>query len=260
MEMNILTVGDVCGRLGVETLCRALPGLRKLHSISYCVANGENANGSGISPDNAEELFSHGVNVITLGNHSWGQRNALGFLDECRYILRPANFASGSPGRGWGIFDGGFGDICVINLIGQFKLDNFSDNPFFEIDRLLEKPEIKACKIILVDMHAEATSEKIAIGLYLNGRVSAVWGTHTHVQTSDACVLDSGTGYITDLGMTGARDGVIGISAEDALSRFLGTPREKRIPPPPPGKLEGAVFTIDTDTGKCTAVQAVRVE
>jgi len=260
MDMNILAVGDVCGSLGVDTICRVLPGLRKLYSINYCVVNGENANGSGISPDNAEELFTHGADVITLGNHSWGQRNSLVYLDECRYILRPANYPPGSPGRGWGIFDGGFGDICVINLIGQFKMDNFADNAFFEMDRLLEKPEIKACKIILVDLHAEATSEKVAMGQYLNGRVSAVWGTHTHVQTSDAVVLSSGTGYITDLGMTGARDGVIGAATADALSRFLGTPRDKRTPPPPPGKLEGTVFTVNTETGKCSAVQAIRVE
>ena len=260
MTMNILAVGDVCGKVGVDTICRLLPGLRRLYNISYCVANGENANGTGISPDNAEELFTHGVDVITLGNHSWGQKNALGFLDECRYILRPANYAAGAPGRGWGIFDGGFGEICVINLIGQFKMEEYSDNPFYKIDKLLEKPEIKACKIILVDLHGEATSEKIAMGLYLNGRATAVWGTHTHVQTSDANVLSGGTGYITDLGMTGSCDGVIGISAEDAFTRFLGIPREKRTPAPAPGKLEGVVFEVDTDTGRCTAAQAIRVE
>ena len=258
--MNILAIGDVCGKVGVETLCRILPGLRRLYNISFCVANGENASGVGITSDNAEELFSHGVDVITLGNHTWGQKNVLSYLDDCRYIIRPANFAPGAPGRGWGIFDGGAAEICVINLIGRYKMDEFSDNPFFEIDRLLDKPEIKACKIILVDLHTEATSEKIAMGYYLNGRVSALWGTHTHVQTSDACVLPDGTGYITDLGMTGARDGIIGMNTDDALARFLGIPREKRSLAPPPGKLEGAVFEVDTTTGKCKSVQAIRIE
>ena len=258
--MNILAVGDVCGAAGVETLCRNLPGLRKLYNISYCIANGENASGVGISRDYAEEMFSHGVDVITLGNHAWGNKSVLGYLDDCRYILRPSNFASDAPGRGWGIFDGGIGEICIINLIGRYKMEELSENPFFEIDRLLEKPEIKACKIILVDLHAEATSEKIAMGHYIKGRVSALWGTHTHVQTSDACVLTGGTGYITDLGMTGACDSVIGMNAEDAMARFLGVPREKRGAASLPGKLEGAVFEIDTATGQCKSVQAIRVE
>ena len=258
--MNILAIGDVCGKVGVETLCRTLPGLRKLYNISFCVANGENASGLGVTAGDAEELFTHGVDVITLGNHAWGQRNALDYLDDCRYIIRPANFAPGAPGRGWGIFDGGTSDICVINLIGRYKMDEFSDNPFFEIDRLLERPEIRACKIILVDLHTEATSEKIAMGHYLKGRISALWGTHTHVQTSDACVLSGGTGYITDLGMTGTRDGVIGMNPDDALARFLGVPLQKRNPAPPSGKLEGAVFEVDTSSGRCMGVQAIRIE
>ena len=258
--MNILAVGDVCGEAGIDTLCRVLPGLRRNYNISYCIANGENASGIGISPANAEEMFTHGVDVITLGNHTWGNKSILGYLDDCRYILRPANFAPGAPGCGWGIFDGGFGEICIINLIGRYKMDEFSDNPFFEVDRLLEKPEIKACKIILVDMHTEATSEKIAMGHYLRGRVSAVWGTHTHVQTSDACVLPGGTGYITDLGMTGSCDGVIGMNPDDALARFLGIPREKRSSALLPGKLEGAIFELDSETGRCESVQAIRIE
>ena len=260
MDINILAVGDVCGEPGITTLGRALPGFRKLKNISYCIVNGENANGLGISPDNAEEILSHGADVITLGNHTWGQRSILPYLDDCRYIIRPANFAPEAPGRGWGIFDAGFCEICVINLIGRYKMDEFSDNPFFEIDRLLGRPEIQKCKIKLVDFHGEATSEKLAMGHYLKGRVSALWGTHTHVQTSDARVLPGGTGYITDLGMTGARDSVIGMNVDHALARFLGKPRERLSPGGPPGKLEGAIFEIDTETGVCKSAEAVRIE
>lgn len=259
MAVNIFAIGDVCGKTGVETLSKTLPGFRKLYNISYCIANGENASGVGISPDNAEDLFTHGVDVITLGNHSWSQKSILNYLDDNRYIIRPSNFAPGAPGRGWGVFDAGACDICIINLIGRYKMDEFSENPFFEIDRLLEKPEVQRCKIKLVDLHAEATSEKLAMGHYLKGRVSALWGTHTHVQTSDACVLTGGTGYVTDLGMTGSRDGVIGMNADDALARFLGMPRERLTQASMPGKLEGVVFEIDTGTGQCTSVEAVRL-
>lgn len=258
--VNIMAIGDVCGKTGVQTLSRILPGFRKLKNIAYCVANGENAGGVGITPENAETLFSHGVDVITLGNHTWGQKSVLNYLDDCPYIIRPANFAPDAPGRGWGVFDGGGTEICVINLIGRYKMDEFSDNPFFEIDRLLQRPEIRDCKIKLVDLHAEATSEKLALGYYLKGRVSALWGTHTHVQTSDARVLDGGTGYISDIGMTGSRDGVIGMNANDALARFLGRPIERLTQAPPPGKLEGAIFEIETETGLCKSVEPLRIE
>lgn len=260
MAVNILAIGDVCSSVGVNSLCRLLPALKKHNNIAFCVANGENASGLGITPDNAEELFSHGVDVITLGNHTWGQRSILNYLDDSQYVLRPSNFASDAPGRGWGIFSTGFGEVFVANLIGQYHMDNMTDNPFFEIDRLLKKPEVERCKIKLVDFHAEATSEKLSMAHYLKGRVSALWGTHTHVQTSDARVLQGGTGYITDLGMTGPQDGTIGMDADAALSRFLGRPSVRLFPAPPPGRLEGAIFELDEKSGRCASAEAIRIE
>jgi metallophosphoesterase (TIGR00282 family) len=155
------------------------------------------------------------------------------------------------------VFDAGFGEVCVVNLIGRCEMDHGSENPFFEADRILKKSE---CKITLVDMHAEATSEKAAMAYYLDGRVTAVWGTHTHVQTSDACVLPGGTGFITDIGMTGARRSILGVRPEQSISRFLGNPPERYEAADGDAKIEGAIFEIDPDTGQCLSVEAIRVE
>ena len=259
VAVNILAVGDVCGKTGVETLERTLPALRRLKGVSFCVVNGENCDGMGISPANAESLLSHGADVITLGNHTWGQRSIINFLDDNRYILRPSNYAPGVPGRGWGIFDSPFGDVFIANLLGRHDMPELSENPFFEVDRLLGLPEVQRCRVKLTDFHAEATSEKLAMGYYLSGRVTAVWGTHTHVQTSDAQVR-SGTGYVTDIGMTGASNSILGIEPEQALARFLGQPRARMETAPPPGKLEGVLLEVDAETGKCIAAEAIRIE
>jgi metallophosphoesterase (TIGR00282 family) len=260
VAVNILAVGDVCGRTGVEMLEKTLPAFKRLKDVSFCVVNGENADHFGISPKNADALFSHGTDVITLGNHVWGQRSLLARLDEDSYILRPANLPPRAPGRGFGVFESPFGDVCVINLLGRHGMDVLSENPFAELDRILDAPEVKRCKIKLVDLHGEATSEKIAMGLYADGRVTALWGTHTHVQTSDGAPLPGGTGYITDLGMTGAARGVLGLSPERVLERFLGLPAERSEEAPPPAKLEAAIFEVDEKTGACLGVEAIRLE
>ncbi len=256
MRVNILAVGDVVGKPGLQTLGRRLRTVKNSYGINFTVVNGENASGVGITPGQAEEIFEAGADVITLGNHTWGRWDIEPYLDECGYILRPANYAPQVPGRGWGVFPTDFGDVCVINLIGRCGMDFGPDNPFFAADRILER---SGAKITLVDMHCEATSEKLAMGYYLDGRVSAVWGTHTHVQTSDAGILPKGTGYITDLGMTGPEISVLGIKPEQSVSMFLGNPRRPYSVAGGDTKLECCIFEIDTDTGLCVSAEALRI-
>ncbi len=256
MSVNILAVGDVAGRSGLDILSRRLRSIIRLENIHFTVVNGENAAGIGIAPVQAREILSAGADVITLGNHTWAKQDICETLDDSPYILRPANFAPQTPGRGAGVYETSFGGVTVINLIGRCNMDFGPDNPFFEADRLLKSCETK---IVLVDLHAEATSEKLAMGNYLDGRVSAVWGTHTHVQTSDACVLPKGTGYITDLGMTGPVNSVIGVKAEISISMFLGNPPRRFEAADGDAKLECAVFEIDENTGKCLDVKALRL-
>ena len=256
MVVNILAIGDVVGSAGVEFLAQKLHSVKKWGNISFTVINGENASGLGIAPDQAEALLEIGADVITLGNHTWGIQKINRFLDDSPYILRPSNFAPQVPGRGWGVFDTSFGSVCVINLVGRVDMPYGSENPFFEADKILKQIETK---VVLVDFHAEATSEKHGMAYYLDGRISALWGTHTHVQTSDARVFKGGTGYITDLGMTGACDSIIGMKPDQPVSRFLGNPPGRFEPADGPAKIEGAIFEVDTETGKCLSVEAIRI-
>ena len=255
MSVRILAVGDVCGEPGLAFLENRLKNFKKDNNIDFTVVNGENANVVGITPRQADAIFRAGADVITLGNHTWTRTELQPYLEERRKILRPANFGPQCPGRGIGVFSTSFGDVCVLNLMGRFTLDSNTDNPFVIADGYME--EIKE-KIILVDFHAEGTSEKLAMGYLLDGRVSAVWGTHTHVPTADARVLPKGTGYVTDLGMTGPRDSVLGIRPELSIARFRGDLPERYRWAEGETKLEGALFTIDAATGKC--LKAERVE
>ena len=254
--VNILAVGDVSGAPGLEFLTKHLRSFKKLKGIDFTVVNGENANVVGITPAQAEQIFDAGADVITLGNHTWARREISEYLDECRYILRPMNYAPQCPGCGMGVYEMNFGSVCVINLIGRHTMDSNTDNPFFAADRALKKTE---AKIVLVDMHAEVTSERMAMGYYLDGRVSAVWGTHTHVQTSDAGCLPKGTGYISDLGMTGAVNSILGVCPDQSISKFLGNPPVRYTSPSGAAKMECAVFTIDERTGLCSSAEAFRL-
>ena len=256
MIYNILAVGDVVGACGVKHLSRCLRSLKKRKSIHFTVVNGENAAMVGLTPNDADDIFAAGADVITLGNHTWMRYELQPYLEQKKRILRPANFAPQCPGRGWGEYSVRGGPICVINLMGRFTLDTNTDNPFVIADGYME--EIRE-KIILVDFHAEGTSEKRAMGFLLDGKASAVWGTHTHVQTSDACVLPNGTGYITDLGMTGAVNSVIGIEPEQSIGKFLGDPPRRYEAAIGAAKLEGASFEVDGDTGLCRDVRPVRL-
>ncbi|MGI6013251.1 MAG: TIGR00282 family metallophosphoesterase [Oscillospiraceae bacterium] len=256
MTVNILAIGDVCGKIGLDFLGRHLRSLQKMKDIAFTVVNGENANGIGITPQQAEEIFDAGADVITLGNHTWARSEIQNYLDDNSRVLRPANFASQCPGRGYGVFPASFGEVAVVNLIGRYNLDSNNDNPFRIVDGILNRCDTR---VILIDMHAEATSERLAMGYHLDGRVSAVWGTHTHVQTSDGGVLPRGTGFISDLGMTGPVVSVLGIDPQQSISRFLGDPPRRYASADGPGKLEGAVFTVDTETGVCSHVETLRL-
>ncbi|MGA2014134.1 MAG: TIGR00282 family metallophosphoesterase [Solirubrobacteraceae bacterium] len=213
---RILFVGDVVGGLGKRTLLGLLPTLRERHAVDFTVVNGENvAGGLGITPKIADQLFAAGVDVITLGNHTYRQRDIYAYLDERREILRPANFLRRQPGHGWCVVSRGGVRLGVVSLSGNLYMD--AGRPVFaEADAALHalKGEVDH---VLVDMHAEATSEKVGMGWYLDGRVTAVVGTHTHVPTADARVLPGGTAYITDVGMTGPKGGVIGVKRELAI-------------------------------------------
>jgi metallophosphoesterase (TIGR00282 family) len=256
MNVNILAVGDVVGAPGLSILAKKLRTIQKLKNISFTVVNGENAAMCGLTPRQAEDIFDAGADVITLGNHTWGRRDIASYLDDNRYILRPANYAPQCPGRGWNEFETAFGVVCVINLIGRCGMTFGPDNPFFEAGRILKK---SVAKIKLLDFHAEATSEKLAMAYHIDGKVSALWGTHTHVQTSDAVVFPKGTGYITDLGMTGAVASVLGIRPEQSISMFLGNPPQRYTAPDGTAKIECAIFEIDPNTGHCVSVEALRI-
>ena len=258
MIISILAVGDVCGPNGLAILEKKLKDIRRERGIAFTVVNGENANVVGCTPDQCDRIFNAGADVITLGNHTWTRWELQPYLDDNARILRPINFAPQCPGRGFGIFETAFGPIMVVNAIGKFTLDAYSDNPFVEVNALLRDME-ELPKMILVDMHAEATSEKLAMGYYLDGRVSAVWGTHTHVQTSDAHVLERGTGYISDLGMTGASHSVLGIDVNQSINKFLGDPPRRYRPGDGPAKIECCQFDIDTETGRCVRAEALRI-
>ena len=254
MEFKVLAVGDVVGNPGMERIRRTLRKLRRSTGADFVIVNGENASVVGITPNQAEDILDAGADVITLGNHSFGKREIVDFLDESDRILRPANYAPQAPGRGWGVYETNFGDVTVIDLIGRCNMDYNPDNPFLEVERILKKNENT---VVLVEIHAEATSEKLAMGYMLDGRVSAVWGTHTHVPTADNRILPGGTGYVSDLGMTGPRDSVLGIRPDLSIARFRGDLTERYRWAEGPTKLEGCLFTIDTDTGKCLKAERV---
>lgn len=256
MEFRVLAVGDVCAASGVAYLGQKLRGLKKLYGVDFCVVNGENACVVGITPRQAEEIFDAGADVITLGNHAFHRREIADYLDDNPYILRPANLSPLYSGKGLGVYDTGAGAVAVINLIGRCNMDFGPDNPFLLAEKLLRQVQTR---LILVDFHAEATSEKLAFGYWADGRVSAVWGTHTHVPTADEMILPKGTGYVTDLGMTGPAVSVLGVRPEQSISLFRGGPRSRFEPAPGPCKLEAALFTLDTATGLCTGVERVMI-
>ena len=255
MELRLLAVGDVVGEGGMAFLNRHLRQLKKLKEIHFTVVNGENASGVGITPAQAQTIFDAGADVITLGNHTWNRLQIADYLDDNPRILRPANFAPQTPGRGWGVFDGPRGlRIGVMNLIGRTEMDPNVDNPFRTADKILRDMD---ADLAVVDFHAEATSEKLAMAWHLDGRVAAHWGTPTHVPTADPPILPTGTGHVTDLGMTGPVQSVLGIRPELSINRFLGGLPQRYEAAGGPCKLNAVCFTIDTDTRRCVGAERV---
>ncbi len=257
--MRILCVGDVCGSIGCDYLKRVLPKLKRDEKIDCCIVNGENsADGNGITPFSADSLYAAGADIITGGNHSLRRREVFEALESDPYLLRPHNMITTGPGKGYTTFDLGYTRLAVINLVGRVYLPEAND-PFLAADELIEAAENDGINIILVDFHAEATSEKKALAIYLDGRVSAVFGTHTHVQTADEQILPNGCGFISDIGMTGPIDSVLGVKKELSLARIKdGTPVKFLLAD---GKcqLDGCVFDIDGKTGKTTAVKRIKL-
>lgn len=252
--MKILFVADVFGAPGRRAVESRLPSLREELGADFCIVNGENAAaGRGITAKLADKILASGADVITLGNWTWGQSEFAPYLSGTDRVLRPANLSPRTPGVGIAVHDG----VAVINLLGVFSLDPF-ESPFVTIDRLVDEAR-EQTPVIVLDFHAEATSEKVAMARYLDGRVTAVLGTHTHVQTSDARVLKGGTAAITDAGMTGPHDSVIGSDEHNALKRFLTGMPTRLEPASGDVRIEGALVECTAD-GRATSCTAVRVD
>lgn len=257
--MTILCIGDVVGSVGCRFLRAKLPALKKLKGVDLVICNGENsADGNGITPTSAKYLFDSGVDAITLGNHAFRRKEAYEYLDSNPFIARPANFPDDTtPGNGIINLDMGRRIVSIINLMGNMNIENGLGCAFDTADKMLEKAE---GKIIIVDFHAETTSEKRAMGYYLDGRVSAVFGTHTHVQTSDAQVLPNGTGYITDVGMTGTIHSVLGVKTDIIINKFKTKLPARFDLADGACKLEAVLFDIDENNGKCKSAESIRLE
>jgi hypothetical protein len=249
----ILAIGDIVGRPGRRAVSQLLPGLRQQYGLDLVIANGENAAGGiGLTLSTARELLDSGVDVLTSGNHIWAQKEIIPYLDGEMPILRPLNYPPGVPGKG----HIAIGQAAVVNLMGRTFIGDF-DCPFRAMDQLLAELEQR---VIIVDFHAEATSEKVAMGRYLDGRVSAVLGTHTHVGTIDAQILPQGTAYVTDIGMTGPLDSVIGDDAEAVIQRFLtGMPHHLSVGKGKP-VLTAIMVKIDDESGLATSIDRIYQE
>jgi len=256
---RLMCLGDVVGSPGRKVLKELAPQLRKKHDVDLLIVNGENASGGvGIDPKVAKEIFSSGADVITLGDHTWRRKEIKDYFNEDNPCIRPANFPEGAPGKGYIILEkDGHPKVAVMNLMGRVFMNVQLDCPFKKADELLAGP-LKDCPIIICDFHAEATSEKCAMGRYLDGRVSVFFGTHTHVQTADHQILPGGTAYVSDLGMCGSLDGVIGMDSSVALTRFTtGMPAAYKVAD---GRtlVSGILCDIDRATGKPLKIDSIR--
>jgi metallophosphoesterase (TIGR00282 family) len=254
-EFRILFVADVVGHPGRDAVKAILPGLKKELSPDLVILNGENAAGGfGLTAKIAAELKGSGADVITSGNHVFAQKEFVGELGGLQNVLRPANYPPAAPGQGWCVAEAGGHQVLVMNLIGRIFLDSL-DDPFRAADSILAAhPEVK---IVFCDMHAEATSEKTAMGWYLDGRASAVVGTHTHIPTADARVLPGGTAYVTDVGMVGPRDGCIGMDREVVIQRFLTGVPNRFVVASGPSTFNSVLVTINPSSGRATSIQRI---
>ena len=245
--MNILAIGDIIGNTGINKVKQILPRLKEEYKIDFIIANGENsAEGMGITEKIYYDLLNMGVDVITMGNHTWGKRDIFKIIDKER-LIRPANYSKDVLGKGYGIYYCNNKKIAVINLIGRVDMNVLSDSPFTCVDNIIKELK-EQVDIIIVDFHAEATAEKIAMAYYLDGRVQILFGTHTHVQTSDETILEKGTAYITDIGMTGPKKSIIGMDIDSSLKRFLTSIPERYKIAEGHSTFNGVVFEINDET------------
>ena len=257
--MRLLAIGDVCSSAGCDYVRQTLPILKKEKKIDVVIINGENsAVGNGITPESADLLFNYGADIITGGNHSLRRSEICDYLENNPYLLRPHNLPDVMYGSGYCLADFGNFSVAVINLSGTIYLEKLNaSNPFAAADELIEKAQKDGANVIVVDFHAEATSEKRALGLYLDGKVSAFFGTHTHVQTADEQILPQGTGYITDLGMTGPENSVLGVKSEIIINRLKSKDMSKFEFADGKCMLNACIFDIDTKSGKTVSIERI---
>lgn len=255
--MKILVIGDIISQVGCDFLQLKLPQVKQKLGVDLVIANGENsAIGNGITPHSADHLLKSGVDVITTGNHVFKRHEILNYLDVTPHVIRPANFPEGTNGLGYYIYDGGSFSVCVINIMGTSYMEPL-DCPFQTMDTLLKEID---CKTIIVDFHAEATGEKKALGYYLDGQVSAFLGTHTHCQTADEQILPQGTAYITDIGMTGPIDSVLGIIPECVINRLKSHMPTRFEVADSKCQMDCVLLDIDKKTGKCEKIERLQIK
>ena len=256
MNLKILAIGDLVGEGGVKKLKELLPKIKEQEKIDFVIVNAENsAGGMGITSKIFSELKNLKIDVITMGNHTWGKKDIFTFINDEK-LLRPANYPLNVPGKGYGIYNCNDKKICVVNLIGRTDMNVLSENPFLKIQEILNEIKGKA-DIIILDFHAEATAEKIAMAYYLDGKITAMFGTHTHVQTADEQILEHGTGYITDIGMTGPKKSVIGMEISASIKRFETTLPEKYKLAEGSCTLNGCIFEINDETCRVNKITRI---
>ena len=254
--MNILAVGDIVGQVGVKELQKRLPKLKEEYKIDFCIVNGENAaEGMGITENLFNDILHAGADMVTMGNHTWGKKDIFKFIDNSQ-ILRPINYPEGVCGKGMNIYNCKNKKIAVINALGRAEINILSENPFLEVKKAVDDIKEKV-DIIILDFHAEASAEKMAMGYYLDGEITILFGTHTHVQTADEKILAKGTAYITDIGMTGPKDSIIGMEKDAALKRFLTALPEKYKIAQGEAMLNACVFEVNDETNKVEKIKRI---
>ena len=257
--MKILAVGDIVGGAGVRKLKNILPKIKEEEKIDFIIVNGENsAEGMGITERNFKDILEEDVDVITMGNHTWGKKDIFKFIDHPK-LIRPANYPKGVVGKGYNIYNCKDKKIAVINLIGRVDINVLSENPFILAKELVQKLQNKV-DMIFIDFHAEATAEKIALGYYLDGKVTAIYGTHTHVQTADETLLEKGTAYISDIGMTGPKKSVIGMDVAASIKRFETTLPERYKVATGDCIFNGVIFDVDDNTNKVKEIKRINIK
>jgi hypothetical protein len=257
--LKILAVGDIVGSNGIKKLKEELPKIKKEEQIDFVITNGENAaEGMGITEKNFFDIINAGTDVVTLGNHTWAKKDIFNFINHVK-IIRPANYPEGVVGQGYGIYECGNKKIAVINMLGRVDINILTENPFILAKNLVEKLSSKV-DIIIMDFHAEATAEKIAMGYFLDGKVTAIFGTHTHVQTADEKILPNGTAFISDIGMTGPKNSVIGMNISSSIKRFETALPERYKIAEGDCMLNGVIFEVDDTTNKVVNIKRVNIE